>query len=158
AALAHPPATLITASAMGIYGDRGDEWLTEESPLGTGFLARVARDWEVASAPARERGVRVVMLRTALVLSPRGGLLRRLLTPFRLGLGGPIGRPRAWWSWVALEDVVGFALHALEIGRLEGPYNVVAPGVVTSAEFARALGRALHRPAWLPVPPFALRL
>src|SRR5205085_7780999 len=101
----------IQASAIGIYGDRGDEQLTEASATGTGFLADLARDWEAASAPLAARGTRIVALRFGLVLSQRGGLLQRLLPPFRLGLGGPIGRPRAWWSWIALADVAGLALH-----------------------------------------------
>ena len=102
--------------------------------------------------------MRVVPLRFGLVLTPRGGLLARLLPPFRLGLGGPVGRPGAWWSWVTLDDVVGLVLHALDTPSLDGACNVVAPGTVTGVAFARSLGRALGRPAWLPVPPLALRL
>ncbi len=158
AGLASAPATLLTASAIGIYGDRGDEWLDEDSPPGSGFLAGLARDWESASEPARARGIRVVALRIGLVLSPRGGLLERLLPLFRLGLGGAVGRPGAWWSWIALDDVVGLVLHALETPELRGACNAVAPEAVTGGEFARALGHALRRPALLPVPPFALRL
>lgn len=158
AALAHPPGVFVMASGIGIYGDRGDERVSEASEPGRGFLAQLARDWEAAAAPARERGIRVVAVRFGLVLTPRGGVLQRLLPPFRLGIGGTVGRPRAWWSWIALDDVVGLLLHALDTSRLEGPCNAVAPGAVIGREFARALGRALHRPALLPVPAFALRL
>ena len=158
AGLSHPPATFVMASGIGIYGDRGDEVLTESSEPGTGFLAELAREWEAAAAPARERGLRVVVLRMGLVLSPRGGLLQRLLLPFRLGVGGPVGRRNAWWSWVALDDVIGLLLHAIDRREVTGAYNVVAPGAVTGAAFTRALGRALHRPALLPVPPAMLRL
>jgi uncharacterized protein len=158
AALAPPPATLVAASAVGYYGDRGDEVLTEASAPGRGFLAGLASEWEAAAAPARDAGVRVATLRFGLVLTPRGGLLQKLLPPFRLGLGGPVGRPGAWWSWVALDDVVGLVLHALDTPSLAGPCNVVAPEAVTTARFAVALGRAVHRPAIFPVPAFALRL
>src|SRR5439155_13178552 len=119
---------------------------------------RLARDWEAAAEPARARGIRVVPLRFGLVLTPRGGLLARLLLPFRLGLGGPVGRPGAWWSWVTLEDVVGLVQHAIATPALEGPVNDVAPAPVTASEFARTLGRVLGRPAAMPVPAVALRL
>lgn len=158
AALGRPPAAFVMASAIGIYGDRGDELLSEASAPGVGFLAELACDWEGAAAPARQRGVRVVALRLGLVLSRRGGVLQRLLTPFRLGVGGTVGYARAWWSWIALADVVGLLFHAIDTPRLDGPCNATAPGAVTAEAFARALGRALHRPTLLPVPPLALRL
>lgn len=152
------PRVMICASAMGIYGDRGEESLTEESAKGTGFLADLGREWEAAAAPAERAGIRLVYLRTGLVLSPSGGVLAPMLLPFRLGLGGPIGDGRAWWSWVAIEDVIGVILFALMNEALHGPINVVAPNPVRNGEFTRALGRALHRPALIPVPPAALRL
>ena len=150
--------TLVTASATGIYGSRGDELLTEASAPGSGFLAELACEWEAAANPARDAGTRVATVRFGLVLSPGGGLLERLLLPFRMGVGGPVGDPRAWWSWVTLEDAVGVILHALTHPDLKGPCNAVAPGAVTNGAFATALGRAVHRPALLPVPAFALRL
>jgi len=147
---------LVCASAMGIYGyDRGDEELTEESSHGHGFLAGVVEAWEAAADPAREAGLRVVHLRTAHVLSRRGGLLGRMLLPFRLGLGGRIGSGRQWWSWIELGDAVAGYRLALE-GDLEGPVNLGSPGPVTNAEFTEALGRALHRPTFLPTPKPAL--
>ncbi|HTR21397.1 MAG TPA: TIGR01777 family oxidoreductase [Gemmatimonadales bacterium] len=152
------PQVLICASAMGIYGDRGEETLTEQSEPGTGFLADLGRDWEAAAAPAERVGIRVVSLRTGLVLASRGGVLAPMLLPFRLGLGGPIGNGRAWWSWVTVDDVVQIILFALTSDNLHGPVNVVAPQPVRNAEFARTLGRVLGRPALIPVPPFALRL
>jgi uncharacterized protein (TIGR01777 family) len=157
AALDPRPSVLLCASAVGVYGDRGDELLTETSARGEGFLADVVTAWEAAADPARAAGIRVVHLRQGLVLSRRDGALARLLLPFRLGLGGPIGSGEQWWSWVVLEDVVGAYLHALE-RPLAGPVNVVAPEPVRNRELARALGRALHRPAALPFPPFAVRL
>lgn len=158
AALARPPAVLVSASAMGWYGDRGDEQLDEGSAAGSGFLAGVTRDWEHATSPARDAGIRVVNPRFGIVLSPDGGALAPLLPMFRLGLGGPIGSGRTWWSWIALHDVVEVLLRMLLDERLAGPVNVTSPEAVRNAEFARALGHALHRPAWLPVPAFALRL
>ncbi len=153
----HVP-TLVTASAIGIYGSRGDEVLSEASAPGTGFLPELACEWEAAASPARDAGTRVVAGRFGLVLSREGGLLERLLPPFRWGLGGPVGDPRAWWSWVTLEDAVGVLIHALTHPAIEGPCNAVAPGAVCNGVFAGALGQALHRPALLPVPAFALRL
>ena len=158
ARLGTPVATLVTASATGIYGSRGDESLTELSSPGSGFLAGLARDWEAAASAAYEAGTRVAAVRVGLVLSPQGGLLQRLLPPFRLGLGGPVGDPRAWWSWVTLDDAVGVIIHVLHERAIEGPCNAVAPGAVTNGSFATALGHALHRPALLPVPAFALKL
>ncbi len=158
AGLARPPKTLVCASAVGYYGDRGEEPLTEESPPGTGFLAEVCREWEAASAPAARKGIRVVALRIGTVLSPKGGALARMLPLFRVGLGGVIGGGRQYVSWVALDDLVGIVLHALQSGELRGPVNAVAPVPVTNRELTEALGRVLSRPTLLPVPAFALRL
>ena len=158
AGLARPPKTLVCASAIGYYGDRGADVLTEESPPGAGFLPEVCREWEAASAPAARKGIRVVALRIGVVLSPKGGALSRMLPPFRAGLGGVIGGGRQYVSWVALDDLVGIVLHALQSGELRGPVNAVAPRPVTNREFTEALGKALSRPTLLPVPAFALRL
>ena len=152
------PQALLCASAMGFYGDRGDELLTEASTPGRGFLAEVSREWEEACAPAREQGVRVVNLRFGIVLSPAGGALAKMLLPFRLGAGGVVGSGRQWWSWVALDDAVGAIQHALVTPGLAGPLNVAAPNPVTNAEFTRTLGRVLARPTLFPVPAFAARL
>jgi uncharacterized protein (TIGR01777 family) len=157
-AAAEGPRILISASAVGFYGDRGDEVLMEQSPPGSGFLASVTRDWEAATAPAAAGGVRVVLLRTGVVLSAGGGALAKMLPPFRLGLGGRLGSGRQWMSWVALDDAVALIRYALESGSIRGPLNVVAPHPVTNAEFTRELGRVLHRPTMFPVPAFALRL
>jgi len=142
---------------VGWYGDRGDEPLDERSGPGRGFLAELAQAWEAAAAPARDAGVRVAHPRTGLVLSPDGGVLAKLLLPFRLGAGGPLGDGRAWWSWIALSDwldAIGFALQA---PALAGAFNAVAPEPVRQGDFARTLGRALHRPAFMPAPVLALR-
>ncbi len=158
AKLAPRPRVLVCASAMGFYGSRGNEVLNEESRGGTGFLADLAREWEAAARPAAEAGIRVVNTRFGLVLSPRGGVLERLVPIFRLGMGGPIADGRAWWSWVAIDDLARAVLFAIERDVLAGPVNVVAPGAVRNREFARTLGRVLHRPALLPVPALALYL
>jgi uncharacterized protein (TIGR01777 family) len=152
------PKVFVSASASGIYGDRGDEWLDESSSPGTGFLAEVAREWEAASAPAARAGIRVVHPRTGLVLAPHGGALAAMLPIFRLGLGGPLGGGRQWWSWITLEDAVEAIVHAVLHDGVRGPCNVVAPAPARCADLARALGRALGRPALLPAPAFALRL
>lgn len=158
AGLARPPKTLLCASAVGYYGDRGEELLTEESPHGAGFLAEVCGEWEAASAPAARKGIRVVALRIGMVLSPKGGALARMLPLFRAGLGGVIGGGRQYISWVALDDLPGIVLHAWQRGDLSGPVNAVAPRPVTNREFTEALGKVLSRPTPLPVPAFALRL
>lgn len=158
AGLARPPVTLVCASAVGYYGDRGEEVLTEESPPGAGFLPDVSREWEAASGAASRRGIRVVTLRIGMVISPRGGALARMLPLFRAGLGGVIGGGRQYVSWVALDDLSNIILHALQRGDLRGPVNAVAPRPVTNREFTEALGKALSRPTPLPVPAFALRL
>ena len=152
------PKALLCASAMGFYGDRGDERLTEASAPGRGFLSEVSREWEEACAPARDQGVRVVNLRFGIVLSPAGGALAKMLLPFRLGAGGVVGSGKQWWSWVALDDAVGAIQHALVTAGLSGPLNVAAPNPVTNAEFTRTLGRVLARPTLFPVPVFAARL
>jgi uncharacterized protein (TIGR01777 family) len=158
ASLERPPRVLVSGSAMGIYGDRGDEQLDEASPPGRDFLAEVATEWEAATEPAARAGVRVVKTRTGLVLNPRGGALARLLLPFRLGVGGRIGSGRQWVSWIGLHDTVGAIMHALSNDTLSGPVNLGAPNPVTNAELAATLGRVLRRPAILPVPATALRL
>lgn len=158
AQLQRPPQSLICASAIGYYGDRGSEPLTEESGPGTGFLADVCREWEAACEPARQAGIRVVNLRIGVVLSPRGGALQKMLTPFKLGGGGVIGSGKQYWSWIALEDVVGALLHCLTHTELVGPVNGTAPNPSTNYEFTKTLGAVLKRPTIFPVPAFAARL
>ncbi len=158
AALEEPPATLVAASAIGFYGDRGDEVLDESSGPGEGFLADVCVRWEAAAEAARERGVRVVNLRIGMVLDRHGGALERMLTPFRLGLGGPVGNGRQWVSWITTDDLVGTVRHALATASLAGPVNATAPHPVPQGELAKALGRVLSRPAVAPLPAFAVRL
>ncbi|MCS6817036.1 MAG: TIGR01777 family oxidoreductase [Blastocatellia bacterium] len=158
ARLERPPATLVSASAIGYYGNRGDELLREESSPGQGFLAEVAVQWEAATEPAAQRGIRVVCLRFGIVLSPRGGALAQMLPPFRLGLGGPIGSGQQYWSWIAIDDVLRAIQHALLTEGLRGPVNVVSPDPVRNREFVRTLGRVLGRPALLPIPVAAVRL
>lgn len=153
-----PPRVLVSASAIGIYGDRGNEWLDEDSVAGQGFLPGVVRAWEAATEPAVRAGIRVVLLRFGVVLSPRGGALARMLLPFRLGGGGPMGGGRQYWSWISLEDAVGAVLFALATEALSGPANAVSPHPVTNAEFAKVLGKVLGRPAIVPLPAWALRL
>jgi uncharacterized protein len=158
AALPAPPATMLCASAIGYYGSRHDEVLTEESPAGEGFLADTCRQWEAAAAPAAERGVRLVHLRFGLVLSRRGGALRTMLRPFRLGLGGRIGDGTQYMSWITLGDALRAITFAAGTTTLRGPVNLTAPHPVTNSEFTKALGRAIRRPTILPVPAWPLRL
>ena len=158
ASLEAPPEVLICASAIGYYGDRGDELLTEESPPGQGFLAEVCQEWEAATEPARQKGIRVVNLRIGVVLSPEGGALPKMLTPFKLGLGGRVGSGRQYWSWIARDDVAGAIRHALLTPALNGPVNATAPHPATNAEFTKVLGRVLGRPTLLPLPAAAARL
>lgn len=153
-----PPQLLVCASAIGIYGNRRDTLLTEESPPGTGFLAEVGQEWERACEPALLKGCRVVNLRFGVVLSPRGGALKMMLPPFRLGVGGRLGPGTQWMSWVSLDDAVQAVHHTLNSSSLQGPVNVVAPNPVTNSEFTRILGRLLRRPTALAVPAFAVRL
>lgn len=152
------PRTMISASAIGYYGDRGDEQLTETSAPGAGFLPEVAEAWEKATEPAKAAGVRTVSIRIGLLLTPEGGLLQRMLSPFRLGVGGPLGNGKQWMSWIAADDLMGGFLHALSRDDIRGAVNAVAPEPVRNADFTRTLGRVLHRPAVIPVPAFALRL
>ena len=152
------PRVLVSASAIGYYGDRGDEKLTETSPPGTGFLPEVVTAWEEGTRPAAEAGVRVVCLRIGLLLTPRGGLLQRLLPPFRFGLGGRLGSGSQWMSCVSADDLLGAFHHAITVDDLRGPLNGVGLEPVTNAEFTRKLGAALRRPAILAVPAAALRL
>ena len=154
---AAPPRVMACASAIGFYGDRGDERLTEASPAGQGFLPDVCREWEAAARPAEESGIRVVSLRFGVILSRWGGALARMLTPFRLGAGGRIGSGRQHMSWIAVDDAVGAIGHALT-QSLAGPINVVSPQPITNLEFTRALGRALSRPTILPMPALAAKL
>ncbi|HEX4979457.1 MAG TPA: TIGR01777 family oxidoreductase [Acidimicrobiales bacterium] len=149
--------SLVSGSAVGFYGLRGDEVLTEESGPGTGFLADVCRAWEAATAPAADAGVRVVLARTGIVLGASGAM-GRMLPLFRLGLGGRLGSGRQWWSWVSLADAVGLLRLAADSPAIEGPMNATAPEPATNAEITRALARALRRPAVLPVPQFALSI
>ncbi len=158
ATLSPPPAVLVSGSAVGFYGDRGDEVLTELSAPGDDFLAGVVQAWEAATAPAADAGVRTVLARTGIVLSARGGVLPRLALPFKLWLGGRLGTGRQWMSWVTLADEVAALRFLLERADLAGPVNLVAPEPVTNAELARALGAAFHRPAAVPVPRFGPRL
>ena len=151
------PRVLITASAVGYYGNRGDELLREESASGSGFLADVCRRWEAAAQPADDAGIRTAQVRFGLVLSSAGGALAKMLLPFRLGMGGRVGNGRQWWSWIHIEDVAGAILHVLK-ADLSGPVNVVGPNPSTNAEFTKALGAALARPAIFPMPAFAARL
>jgi uncharacterized protein len=152
------PTVFISASAIGYYGNRGDELLTEASPPGQGFLPEVSLQWEAATNPARDAGVCVVNLRIGVVLARDGGALRSMLLPFRLGLGGRIGSGKQYWSWVSLGDVVGIILFALQNDSLRGPVNVVSPEPARNAEFVRALGEVLHRPTMFPLPAFAVRM
>lgn len=158
AGLESKPGVLVCASAVGFYGDRGEERLDEQSAPGEGFLPEVCVQWEAAADPAREAGIRVVHLRIGIVLSPDGGALKKMLLPFRLGLGGPLGNGRQFMSWISLPDLVGVIRLALEREDLAGPVNAVAPESVRNREFTKALGRALRRPTVLPAPAFALRL
>lgn len=156
--LRRKPQILLAASAVGCYGNRGDEALSESSSSGSGFLAALARDWEAESLRAESIGVRVVLLRFGMILSAKGGALPRMVTPFKLGAGGRLGNGRQWISWIALDDVMGVIRAALADDGFGGPVNVVSPAPVRNAEFTKILARVLHRPAVFPVPEFALRL
>jgi uncharacterized protein (TIGR01777 family) len=157
AALEGGPRTLLSASAIGYYGDRDDELLTEASPSGSGFLAEVCRRWEDATVPAAQAGIRVVALRTGLVQATDGGALATSLPVFKLALGARFGRGRQWWSWIAIDDEVGAIVHALDNETISGPLNLVAPAPVTNAEYTATLARVLRRPAVLSVPQLALK-
>ena len=157
-ALATPPGVMVSISAVGYYGDRGDEVLTEESAPGADFLARVCQEWEAAAEPARRAVSRVVHPRLGIVLTPQGGALGTTLPIFKLGGGGKIGSGNQWWSWVALDDVVGSIVHALTDEGVEGPVNVGSPNPMTNAEYTKVLGKVLGRPTVLPLPASAARI
>ncbi len=158
ASLPRPPKVLVSSSAVGYYGDRGDAWLDETSAAGADFLGRLAAEWERAAQPAADAGTRVVNLRTGIVLSPKGGALRKMLTPFKAGVGGVLGPGTQYMSWIAIDDLLGAVHHALVTDGLAGPVNAVAPEPVTNEAFTKTLARVLGRPAIAPVPAFALRL
>jgi uncharacterized protein (TIGR01777 family) len=157
AGIPSPPGVLVSASAIGYYGDRGSETLVEDSKPGFGFLSDVCHDWEEATAAAAKTGIRVVLLRIGMVLSRSGGALAKMLPPFRMGAGGRIGAGKQYWSWIELSDLAGVFLRAIEDESLRGPVNAVAPNPVTNLEFTRALGEALGRPTYFPLPAFAAR-
>jgi uncharacterized protein len=152
------PRVFLSGSAIGIYGNRGDEVLDERSSTGTDFLADVCTAWEAATKPASDAGIRVVLLRSGLVLSRDGGALAKMLTPFRLGLGGPLGSGRQWMSWISIDDYPRVVSRLIAKENISGAVNVVAPNPVTNREFARTLARVLGRPSLIPVPKFALEL
>jgi uncharacterized protein len=152
------PKVFVCGSAIGYYGDRGDEALSEQAAPGTGFLAEVCREWEEAAAPAVQAGIRTAHLRTGIVLSPKGGALGAMLLPFKMGLGGRTGNGRQWMSWIDVQDMVGGIQHILKNEVLRGPVNMVAPEPVTNAEFAKTLASVLGRPAIFPMPAFAAKL
>src|SRR2546421_1037297 len=156
--LTRKPEVLVSASAVGFYGNRGDEILTEQSSSGSDFLAEVCREWEIATQPAAQAGVRVVNLRFGVILSNEGGALKKMLFPFKMGVGGKLGSGQQYISWIAIDDAIGAIEFALENNSLRGPVNVVAPNAATNYEFTKALGSALSRPTIFPVPAFAARL
>ena len=158
AQLKEKPRVLVSASAIGYYGDRGDEILTETSAPRNDFLAQLCRDWEAEAAKAEHEGIRTVMLRFGIILAPHGGALQKMLRPFRLGVGGRLGNGLQWMSWITLEDVVALIRYALEKDSARGPVNAVTANAVTNAEFTSILAGVLHRPALFPAPRFALRL
>jgi uncharacterized protein len=158
ATLKNPPSVFVSASAIGYYGNRGDELLTEDSTAGNDFLARVCKEWEKATRPAAEKGIRTVLTRFGIILAENGGALEKMLTPFRMGIGGRIGDGKQWMSWIALDDVVGGIRFVIDDRSVNGPVNFVAPNPVTNAEFTKTLGNVLSRPTFLPVPAFGVRL
>ena len=157
-ALRNPPPVLLVASAIGFYGERGNELLDERAGRGSGFLAKLCQEWEQASQPATDAGIRVVHLRFGVVLGPRGGALEKMLPLFRLGLGGRLGSGHQWVSWISLADLVSATIFALHNLSLSGPVNLTSPNPVKNSELTQALAHAVHRPAFLPAPAFALRL
>ena len=158
ATLRRPPTVFLSASAIGYYGSRGDELLTETSTPGNDFLADVCQQWEKATTPAAEKGIRTVHTRFGIILAEHGGALAKMLTPFRMGIGGRVGDGKQWMSWIALDDVVGAIQFMLRDAAVNGPVNFVAPVPVTNAEFTKTLGQVLSRPTFLPVPAFGVRL
>jgi uncharacterized protein (TIGR01777 family) len=158
AAAEHKPQVFVCSSAIGYYGDRGNEVLNEQSKAGVGFLADVCREWEAATQAASNAGIRTVQMRTGVVLSPKGGALGKMLTPFKLGVGGRIGDGQQWMSWIDVQDMVGAIHHMLKSDLLQGPVNMVAPKPVKNVEFAKTWGSVLSRPAILPMPAFVVKL
>ncbi len=158
ASLKHKPQVLICASAVGYYGDSGEQVLTENSPAGTGFLAEVCQAWEQACTPAKEAGIRVVNMRIGVVLSAQGGALAKMLLPFQLGVGGKIGDGKQWMSWIELSDLVGSICHAIQDETIEGQVNAVSPQPVTNYEYTKTLGSVISRPTLLPLPAIGARL
>ena len=158
AKLQSQPSTLISASAIGFYGNRGDDIMTEESSVGSGFLADVCHDWELANKDAWEAGVRVAQMRIGVILSTKGGALHKMLPPFKMGVGGKIGSGAQYMSWIAIDDVVGAILHVLNNSSVHGAVNTVAPNPVTNLQFTKSLGRAIKRPTIFPMPAFAAKL
>jgi uncharacterized protein len=156
--LERPPRVLVSASAIGYYGDRGSELLSEESPAGTGFLPEVCRQWETATDAATRKGIRVVHLRTGIVLSGQGGALGKMLLPFKLGAGGKIGSGNQYWSWISIDDMCAGILHCILANTLHGAVNMVSPSPMTNVDFTKVLGRVLRRPTIFPLPAFAARL
>ena len=158
AAMASPPRVFVSASAIGFYGNRGDELLTEQSTAGRDFLADVCVEWERATEAVQARGIRTVLARFGIILSTKGGALAKMLPPFRMGVGGRVGDGKQWMSWIALEDVVAGLLHVIKTESVKGAVNFVAPNPVTNAEFTKKLGNALSRPTIFPIPAFGIRL
>lgn len=158
AGLPKPPSVLVSASAIGFYGDRGEEWVEESDEAGEMFLSDLCRDWESATGPAREAGIRVVNHRIGVVLSAEGGALKKMLLPFKLGLGGRVGSGKQYWSWITLQDLVASIRHVIDDNSISGPVNAVAPTPATNLEFTRSLGRVIRRPTLFPMPAFAARL
>lgn len=156
--LERPPKVFVTASAIGYYGNRGEEILDEQSSVGKGFLSEVCQEWEAASAPAAQKGIRTVNLRIGVILSPLGGALKTMLLPFKLGMGGILGSGEQYMSWVALDDVIGIIEKVMAEPTISGPLNAVAPGAVTNKDFTAVLGDVLVRPTLFPMPAFAARL
>ena len=158
AEMPNPPGVLVCASAIGYYGDRGDESLPEDAPAGEGFLPDICREWEAASSAAEHAGIRVVRLRIGVVLSPKGGALKKMLLPFKMGAGGKVGSGRQYMSWISIDDLTRVILHCIESDSLSGAVNAVAPASVTNKEFTKILGRVLVRPTMFPLPSFAARM
>jgi uncharacterized protein (TIGR01777 family) len=158
ARLKKPPATLLSASAVGYYGNTGRSEVSESSPAGTGFLADVCAEWEKATEAAGQAGIRVVHLRIGVVLDRQGGALKQMLPPFRFGLGGPIGNGQQFVSWITIDDMVRAIQFVMDTPRLSGPVNLVSPSPTTNRSFSRALGQVLHRPALIPVPAFVITI
>lgn len=157
-AMTHEPKVFVSGSAIGYYGDVPEGDVTESSPPGSDFLAVLCKDWEEAARPAEALGVRTVLLRTGIVIGPGGGALAKMLLPFKLGAGGPMGSGKQWMSWIHIDDEIGLLLHAIDDAGVSGPLNATAPAPARNRDFAKSLGRALHRPAVAPMPGFAMKL